>query len=145
MNEELRYSSDVTEDMIKEAKRQYHREWRKKNPDKAKVISDRYWLKKATQLKVEDDKHEITDLDELNTKFTGSQFLGFVENQYSKRPEVGEEGFLAISFLLRTKEDHVYNILCMENGEFVHDVRSEVGEYSGIRVIISECKQEDCK
>lgn len=33
-----------------EAKRAYLREWRKKNPDKAKAIQTRYWAKKAAQM-----------------------------------------------------------------------------------------------
>ena len=31
----------------KEARRQYGREWRKKNPEKVREYNDRYWLKKA--------------------------------------------------------------------------------------------------
>ena len=40
-----------TMEMVKEAQRQYQREWRKKNPDKVKAISNRYWTKKAMQMK----------------------------------------------------------------------------------------------
>lgn len=29
------------------ARREYYREWRKKNPDKVKAIQERYWMKKA--------------------------------------------------------------------------------------------------
>ena len=43
----------MTADEIRELSRQemarYHREWRRKNPDKAKAIQDRYWAKKALQ------------------------------------------------------------------------------------------------
>ena len=48
-------------DLEKEAKRleaQYHREWRKKNPDKVKATNKRYWLKKAQKLKEETNKEE---------------------------------------------------------------------------------------
>jgi TRAP-type C4-dicarboxylate transport system substrate-binding protein len=31
--------------------REYMREWKKKNPDKVKAISERYWKKKAEQMK----------------------------------------------------------------------------------------------
>lgn len=30
-----------------EARRQYYREWRKKNPDKVRAAMQRYWEKKA--------------------------------------------------------------------------------------------------
>ena len=41
---------DMTkEERIKEARAKYAREWRKKNPDKAKAIADRYWEKKAAE------------------------------------------------------------------------------------------------
>ena len=36
---------------IREANRQYKKEWRKKNPDKVKAATERYWLKKAQELK----------------------------------------------------------------------------------------------
>lgn len=29
--------------------REYHREWRKKNPQKVKAATERYWMKKAQQ------------------------------------------------------------------------------------------------
>jgi len=35
--------------LIKQAKAAYAREWRKKNPEKAKAISNRYWLNKAAK------------------------------------------------------------------------------------------------
>ena len=41
-------------ELEKEAKRleaQYHREWRKKNPDKVKAINKRYWLKRLKKQK----------------------------------------------------------------------------------------------
>lgn len=31
----------------KEAKRAYHREWQRKNPDKVAIYNNRYWEKKA--------------------------------------------------------------------------------------------------
>lgn len=47
-----------TVEMVKEAQRQYQREWRKKNPDKVKAISNRYWTKKAMQMKEEANREE---------------------------------------------------------------------------------------
>ena len=32
---------------IREQRRKYKAEWRKKNPDKVKASNERYWLKKA--------------------------------------------------------------------------------------------------
>jgi hypothetical protein len=37
----------------KEAKRDYAREWRKRNPDKVKAANARYWAKKALALAAE--------------------------------------------------------------------------------------------
>lgn len=34
-----------------QARRAYFREWRKKNPEKVKAAQERYWAKKAEQLK----------------------------------------------------------------------------------------------
>lgn len=36
---------------IKRAKREYYREWRKNNPDRVAQIQERYWLKKAAELR----------------------------------------------------------------------------------------------
>lgn len=33
----------------KTARREYYREWRKKNPEKVRAINERYWAKKAIQ------------------------------------------------------------------------------------------------
>ncbi len=35
---------------VREAKRQYMREWRKKNPERVKENNRRYWERKAKQL-----------------------------------------------------------------------------------------------
>lgn len=40
-------------DKAREAQREYLREWRKKNPDKVKAQSRRYWERKAEKLKQE--------------------------------------------------------------------------------------------
>ncbi len=34
----------------KEAKRAYHREWAKKNPEKIKAAQERFWERKAQEL-----------------------------------------------------------------------------------------------
>lgn len=39
------------DDRAKEARREYLREWRKKNPDKVKRTLERYWLKKAEEIR----------------------------------------------------------------------------------------------
>lgn len=36
---------------IRAAQREYKREWRKKNPDKVKANNERFYLKKAAELK----------------------------------------------------------------------------------------------
>lgn len=36
-------------DKAKEARRQYKREWNRRNPDKVKAAQERYWTKKAEQ------------------------------------------------------------------------------------------------
>lgn len=38
------------QDAIKIAKREYHRKWRRDNPEKVKAYQERYWKKKAEQL-----------------------------------------------------------------------------------------------
>ena len=39
----------ITADDIRKEKNRYAREWRKKNPDKCKEYSDRYWAKKLKE------------------------------------------------------------------------------------------------
>ena len=47
----------MTQEEINEIRRKeqarYSREWRKKNPQKAKAIKERYWAKKAAAIKSE--------------------------------------------------------------------------------------------
>lgn len=38
---------------IRAAKAEYAREWRRKNPEKAKAIQNRYWMRQAEKLAVE--------------------------------------------------------------------------------------------
>ncbi len=37
----------------REAQRAYHREWRRKNPEKKKAQNERYWARKAEKLRQE--------------------------------------------------------------------------------------------
>jgi hypothetical protein len=39
------------EEKIRIAKAEYHRRWRKKNPQKAKLVEDNFWLKKYDEFK----------------------------------------------------------------------------------------------
>ncbi len=43
------YESAISEMAKREARRQYDRAWRKKNPDKVKAARDRYWEKKGRE------------------------------------------------------------------------------------------------
>lgn len=48
-------------ELEKEARRlkaEYHKKWRRKNPDKVNEINKRYWLKKAQKCKEEKEKEE---------------------------------------------------------------------------------------
>ncbi len=38
-------------DEIREAKRAYHREWRRKNPERVAQIQERFWHKKAAEIR----------------------------------------------------------------------------------------------
>jgi hypothetical protein len=49
-------NADIQE-KIRAAQREYHKQWRAKNPDKVKERNARYWLKKAEQMEQE-GKHE---------------------------------------------------------------------------------------
>ena len=40
---------DAMTEQAKQAKREYQREWAKKNPDKVKAAQDRFWSKKAKE------------------------------------------------------------------------------------------------
>lgn len=43
---------------IKAARNAYMREWRKKNPERAKAINDRYWARRAERLAAEREEAE---------------------------------------------------------------------------------------
>lgn len=42
---------------VREAKRQYMREWRKKNPERVKENNRRYWERKAKQMQENRGEH----------------------------------------------------------------------------------------
>ena len=39
-----------TQELKREARREYMREWRKKNPEKVQAAQERYWAKKAAEI-----------------------------------------------------------------------------------------------
>lgn len=47
--------SETQREAIKQARREYQREWRRKNPDKVKAAQERHWLRKAAQLAKEQE------------------------------------------------------------------------------------------
>jgi hypothetical protein len=46
-----RQLTDNERELAKAARREYMREWRRKNRDKLKEKADRYWLRKAQEMK----------------------------------------------------------------------------------------------
>ncbi len=42
------------EEKIRKAKNAYLREWRRKNPEKAKAIRERYWEKKVAEMEAQE-------------------------------------------------------------------------------------------
>lgn len=44
------------QELKREARREYLRQWRKKNPDKLKAAQERYWLKKAAEIAAKREK-----------------------------------------------------------------------------------------
>ena len=45
-----------TQDLKREARREYMREWRKKNPEKLRAAQERYWAKKAAEIAAKREK-----------------------------------------------------------------------------------------
>lgn len=41
---------NIIDELAKEAKREYYRKWRAKNPDRVKKNIERYWRRKAEQI-----------------------------------------------------------------------------------------------
>ncbi len=42
-------SDNITKDLAKQKRNEYHRIWQKQNPEKVKRAQDRYWEKKAKE------------------------------------------------------------------------------------------------
>lgn len=45
-----------TQELKREARREYMREWRKKNPEKLRAAQERYWMKKASEIAAKREK-----------------------------------------------------------------------------------------
>ncbi len=45
-----------TQELKREARREYMREWRKKNPEKVQAAQERYWAKKAAEIAAKREK-----------------------------------------------------------------------------------------
>lgn len=45
-----------TQELKREARREYMREWRKKNPEKLRAAQERYWMKKAAEIAAKREK-----------------------------------------------------------------------------------------
>jgi beta-N-acetylglucosaminidase len=57
--ERIELKNEVREEIlaeIREAQRLYQKEWRKRNPDKVKASTERYWLKKAKEIMEKENK-----------------------------------------------------------------------------------------
>ena len=55
----------VMTEAAKEAKRQYHRRWRKKNPDRVASAQARYWERQAQKIAAEvEESEEVSGHDE---------------------------------------------------------------------------------
>ena len=42
-------------ELIRQAQREYRKQWRRNNPEKIKAHQAKYWLKKAKQLKLQQE------------------------------------------------------------------------------------------
>lgn len=49
----------------KEARRAYRREWARKNPDKVKASQERYWLRRAEEVKRQTEKQPETEVGDI--------------------------------------------------------------------------------
>lgn len=47
----------------KAARREYYRRWRSANPEKVKATQQRYWMRKAEQLKAEETRSAVVATD----------------------------------------------------------------------------------
>ena len=49
----------------KEARRAYRREWARKNPDKVRASQERYWLRRAEEVKRQTEKQPETEVGDI--------------------------------------------------------------------------------
>lgn len=49
------------EELAREAQREYHKEWRRKNPDKVRAKNERYWRRRAERMKAEKEAASSED------------------------------------------------------------------------------------
>ena len=49
----------MMDETAKAARREYYRRWRAENPDKVQATQQRYWLRKAAQMKEQDTRAAI--------------------------------------------------------------------------------------
>lgn len=47
---------DMEEALKREARREYAREWRKRNPERVKATQERYWMRKAAEIAAKREK-----------------------------------------------------------------------------------------
>jgi len=43
-------TNETPEELARQLRREYHKQWRKNNPDKVKANTENYWLRKAREL-----------------------------------------------------------------------------------------------
>lgn len=41
--------NNISKDLVRQKKNEYHRKWQKQNPEKVKKAQERYWEKKAKE------------------------------------------------------------------------------------------------
>jgi len=46
------------QEVVRKAQAEYHKAWRKRNPDKVKATMERYWLKKAREMQLEQEEKQ---------------------------------------------------------------------------------------
>lgn len=50
VNRRVSNISEISNELIREARREYDRQWRKKNPEKVKAKNRRFWERKALEM-----------------------------------------------------------------------------------------------
>ena len=52
----VQFSRMDMEELKREARREYAREWRKRNPERVKATQERYWMRKAAEIAAKREK-----------------------------------------------------------------------------------------